>query len=128
MPALLEDRDRRGHKARVRKGPHRNGDVFFVAFLDVEDRRAASRTESKSKFSAFTTHPNELVAFALYGHRPARETRLRAEDAAGSALASVAMADGDTDRFSENLRPELTATARCKPKCHRDSYVMSCSA
>ena len=44
---------------------------------------------------------------------------LCAEDAAGSALASVTMADGDTNRLSEDLRPELATTARCKPKCHR---------
>ena len=68
MPALLVDRDRRGHKARVRKCPNRNCDAFLVAFLDVEDRRAASRAESERESSALISHPNELGAFALYGH------------------------------------------------------------
>jgi hypothetical protein len=128
MPALLVDRDRRGRKASVRKGPHRNGDVLFVTFLDVEDRRPALRAESERESSAFVSHPNELRAMALDGHGFASKVRLRAKDAAGSALASVTMADGDTDRFSEDLCPELTATARCKPNCHRNSYGLTCGA
>jgi hypothetical protein len=38
MPTRLVDRDRRGWKARVREGPDGDGDLMFVAFLDVEDR------------------------------------------------------------------------------------------
>ena len=98
--------------------PRSAGDVLFVTFLDVEDRRPALRAESERESSAFVSHPNELRAMALDGHGFASKVRLRAKDAAGSALASVAMADADTARFSEDLRPELTATARCKPNCH----------
>lgn len=127
MPAFLVDRDRRGRKARVREGPHGDGDVLFVSFLDVEDRRPAFRAESERESSAFVSHPNELRAIALYGHGTARKGRLRAKDAAGSALASVAMANGDADRFSGDLRPELTATTRCKPNCRRDSYGVTCN-
>jgi hypothetical protein len=121
MPALLVDRDRWDWKVRVRKGPDRNGDVLFVPFLDVEECRATSRAESERKSCAFVSHPNELCAIALDGDGVAREARLRAKDAAGSALASVAVADGDTDRFSAYFHPELTATARGKANCHRDS-------
>ena len=118
MPALLVDRDRRGREVCVRKGPNWDGDMLFVPFLDVEDCRSAFRAESERESPALVSHPNELRAIALYGHGPSSKARLRAKDAAGSALASVAMADGDTARFSEDLRSELTATARCKPNCH----------
>jgi hypothetical protein len=128
MPALLVDRDRRGRKACVREGPHRNGDLLFVTFLDVEDRRPAFRAEGEPESSAFVSHPNELSAIALYGHGLARETRLRAKDAAGSALARVAVADGDADWIPANFRLKLTATARCKPNCNMDSYGASCGA
>src|SRR5919107_2062338 len=121
MPALLVDRDRRGRKACVRKGPHGNGDLLFVSFLDVEDRRAAFRAESELESSAFVSHPNELRAIAPDIHRLTREACLGAEDTASSALASVAVADGDADGISAYLRPELTATARGKANCHRNS-------
>jgi hypothetical protein len=112
MPALLEDRDRRKRKACIRKGPHRDGDLLFVTFLGVEDRRPAIRAESECESSAFVSYPDELSAIALYGHGPAGKARLRAKDAAGPALASLAMADGDPDRFSVDLRPELTSNCK----------------
>jgi hypothetical protein len=129
MPALLVDRDRRGRKACVRKGPHRNGDVLFVTFFDVENRRAAFGAESERECSAFVSHPNELRAVALEAHGLAREACLRAKDAAGSALASVAMADGGTDRLSEDLRPELTRNCKMQAELSfKDSYGVSCGA
>jgi hypothetical protein len=87
MPALLVNRDRRRRNVCVRKGPHRDGDMLFVTFLDVEERRPAFRAEGERESSAFVSHPNELRAVAPDGHGPAREACLRAKDAAGSALA-----------------------------------------
>jgi hypothetical protein len=85
---------------------------MITPFLDVEDRRRAFGAEGEPEPSAFVTDPDELRAIALDGHRPAGEDRLRAEDAAGSALAGVSVADGDTDRVSADLRPKLSATAK----------------
>ena len=93
MPTRLVDRDRRGRKARVREGSDGDGDLFFVAFLDVEDRRSAFGAEGEPEPSALLSDSDELRAIALYGHGLAGKARLRAENAAGPALASVAVAD-----------------------------------
>lgn len=113
MPALLVDRDPRGRKARVREGPDGDGDLSFVTFLDIEERRPALGAEGEPEPSALVSDSDKLRAVALYGHGLAGKARLCAEDAAGSALASVAVADGDTERFSADLRPKLSATTRC---------------
>jgi hypothetical protein len=121
MPALLVDRDRRGWESRVREGPNGNFDHLFITFFDVEDRRSASRAEGKPEPRASVSDPNELRAFTLDSRSLARKGRLRTKDAAGSSLASVAVADGDPDGISTDFRSEPTATARCKPNRHNHS-------
>ena len=103
MPTLLVDRDRRGRKVRVREGPDRDGDLLIVAFLDVEDRRPAFRAEGEPEPPAFVSDSDELRAIALNAHGLAGKARLRAKDAAGPALAGVAVADGDADWISAHL-------------------------
>jgi hypothetical protein len=128
MPTLLVDRDRRGRKARVREGPDGDGDLLFVTFLDVEDRLAAFGAEGEPESCAFVSDSDELRAVALYGHGLAGKARLRAKDAAGPALTSVAVADGDTDWFSVDLSPKLTAATRCDANRHADSQGVACDA
>ncbi len=128
MPTLLVDRDRRGWKVRVREGPDGDGDLLFVTFLDVEDRRPAFGAEGEPEPSAFVSDSDELRAIALDGHGLAGKARLRAKDAAGPALASVAVADGDADRISTNFRLKLTATTRRDANRHGDSHGLVCDA
>ena len=85
-------------------------------------RRPLTRIRAKGKpeSSAFVSNPDKLRATALDGHGLARKVRLRAKATAGSALASVTVADGDVEWTSANLRLKLSATTRCKANCHRN--------
>jgi len=126
MPALLVDRDLWGREMCVRKGPDGYGDVSFIPFLDVEDRRPACGAEGEPEPCALVSDPNELRASALDGNGFAGKGGLRAKDTAGSALASVAVADSDVERISAYFRSKLTTTARCGANCHGNSRRVIC--
>ena len=113
MPALLVDRDRWGREMRVPEGPHRDGNISFVTFLDVKDSRSTFGAKGEAELPALVPHPDELLAVPFDVHGLTRKPRLRAKDAASPALAGVAVADGDADRLGANLRPKLSATTRC---------------
>src|SRR5215203_1530879 len=118
MPALLVDRDRWGREMRVREGPHRDGNISFVTFLDVKDSRSTFGAKGEAELPALVPHPDELLAVPFNVHGLTRKPRLRAKDAASPALAGVAVADGDADRLGANLRPKLSATTRCYSNRH----------
>ena len=100
MSAAVIDGDPRGRKIRICEGAHGHGHVpVVIAFLGVEESRAANRAEPEGKPRALITGADVVSGYAEDGVRRG-EIGQRREHAARPALARQTMADANAARFA----------------------------
>lgn len=100
MHPILVDGDCRGREAGVCEGPDGDRYELVETLKLIVDRRTAGRAEMELGSGTFIADALEHRRSARDGHIPARKAGLLPEDAARPALASQAMANGDTHRFA----------------------------
>ena len=105
------DGDTRSREAGIGKGANRDAVEILHPLKLVVDGRTALRAEVKLDSRSLVADPDKLSGGAGDSHMFAKKPGLLAKDAAGPALASQAMADGDAYRLTGNLRGKLTTAA-----------------
>lgn len=115
---IFIDRESRCREARICEGADRNGNTFFSAFHDIVNRRAAGTAEGESGPSAFVPDTDILRPRSVDFDCLTRKPGLSPEDASGSTLTCMAMADRHPDRIPRDSERKLTAGARRETKCH----------
>jgi hypothetical protein len=111
MHSLFIHGERRRGERRISEGSDWDGNNFFVAFHCIEDRGSADRTEREPCASTFVSYSYELGALTRDRDGLSRKSCLRAEDTAGPALASEAVAYRYADWLAGDLGSQLAAAA-----------------
>ena len=111
MHSIFVYREYRSWKFGLGEGSYWNGNAFFCAPEGAVKRGTAAWAKVKRCLAALIADADILTRRAMDLNSISSKARLRTEDAPGSALASEAMTDRDTNGFSGSVRCELPTTA-----------------
>jgi hypothetical protein len=111
MHSTLIDGERRTLKLRIGESTHRNGHTVRLIFNGVEDRRTTLWAKAEGDPSSGIPNAYVLPGYTSNVHRFVRESRLRTEDTARSALTRKTMTHRDPHWVTDHVSSKVTAAA-----------------